>query len=553
MIYLLLLAAASAFPPAEAPVSPAALGFPKAVLAGSQANPPPDYVRLAAGRAAELVKGGLRARLVEFRNDAGAVSYSVRVENPTRQPTSQRVTIRFFDSGYRTEYGKLPQFKDVSLKSGESADISGTVHLESLPDAKKVQRVAATLEAPSAPPKSDPVRAAASAKVVHMLAAKGDRISAGPYSLLIDPKTNAITREVVANPESQDLIPALHRNPNTGKVSMYFLKPVDGNADRARHRCFGDGMLAVVPDDLGNRDIKKRAFWVDGQSRAGRFVRQVSYYEVVAYTARDSLLDVTGFGTSAQGSFVPEKISWSDKPGDVRQVDTAGWSIGMPRTPGTVKVGQTYEVLVPITITGGGRLYVRCQTPNATPQVQEKIAQSSGDLTFQVQATQPGVIQSIVNVQEVTPVANAVPTDTIGIRDPRDPVDVPPNTIAPPGINRRTTGGRAWLSQNGPFVFGGIGALLSLHRTRTEDQTEIAVPRVELGDETELQIATTVAALDDNPINCNDQDAKTCPATIKDVHVRGDVRLVRLPRDEPALRQGVPELHGQGRQGTVQV
>lgn len=368
-------------------------------------------------------------------------------------------------------------------------------------------------------PVQDKRRSVAGAKIICMLAEKGEKLHAGPLTVLIDPATNATCKQVVVDPTSQALIPAVYRAPGEKKTSVFLIKPISGTGDRARYRQHGDELLVVVPDDLGARDIRKRTFWLTGEREGRAYVRQLSYYEIVAYTARDSFTVVSGPAATTW-----QNISYADEREPPTTVPLDGTRFPPPTVdPKKVNVGQWYTISCPVQLSENERFRLDVWSPKGTPAHQSKDVDASKGkdqlVTFDVQANSPGVVESTVTATELRKMGDA--PQTLGIYDSA-PIYQAEGKVGqvPEGFSSSDTGdGRTSLTQKWPYIAGGIGVALTfvpvIVTASDGTQHETAIPRVQYGDQTLDQIAMVRVTLADGSFDPSAPETQDCPPTVK--------------------------------------
>jgi len=223
-------------------------------------------------------------------------------------------------------------------------------------------------------------------KVVQLLAAKGETIFAGPLTVFIDPSTHRLCKEVVADPGRQ-LIPAIYRYPGgQNRVALYLIRPILARPKEAVFRGSGNELLLLVPDNLGKRDVRKRTFWIEGQREGRRFVRELGFYEVVAYTSRDIFgnADVSNLERLA-------KIHHVDGNGPEEEYPLKGYVITGIAAPPEVKLGQSYAVTVDVLVQGdvSRKLLLTLTTEQTrTTRVEVDLAAGSQRVPITVEAAQ---------------------------------------------------------------------------------------------------------------------------------------------------------------------
>ncbi len=185
------------------------------------------------------------------------------------------------------------------------------------------------------------------ATIVQLMAEKGEKIHAGPLTVFIDPETHKPVKSVVADPAKNLLIPAIQKRAGGKKsAGIYLVRPVSGRASKAVFRSIGGEMHVVVPDQLGSIPIRERTFWIKGRKAGRRFVRQVGYYEVIAYTSRDAFLRGTVSLDRIDG------VGWKDRGSNTETEVTAGGIDIEVQNPPPTKRGSPYEIKGTVTVTG---------------------------------------------------------------------------------------------------------------------------------------------------------------------------------------------------------
>ncbi|GEM_PF-5846876 len=242
------------------------------------------------------------------------------------------------------------------------------------------------------------------AQIVRLMARKGEKVCAGPLTLLIDPVTHQPVKSVVVDPAKNQLIPAVYRHPGEAdRVSVFLLRPMEGRSEKAVYRGNGAEMLLVIPDNLGDRDVRKRSFWSEGRKDGRRHVRQVTYYEIVAYTSRDAFA-----AYRCEGAGPPEKVGYSDENPDGSRtaevvVQAEGVHVSGVSSPGRVKIGQEYEITVSIRSDGiKGRLLVKAIRDGKDVQEKETdLERRPADVTYRYVAEREPVEQVNVTYRRV--------------------------------------------------------------------------------------------------------------------------------------------------------
>lgn len=261
------------------------------------------------------------------------------------------------------------------------------------------------------------------AQIVRMMAGKGDRIFAGPLTVLVDPVSHQAVKEVKVDPSTNQLIPALYRHPgDRERTSVFLIRPMDGKSDKAVYRTIGEQTLMVIPDDLGNRDIRKRTFWTRGQRDGRKYVRQIGYYEIVAYSSRDAFVASTTSGTKSE-----DQISWCDETPEGLSAPTTvpltGYAVTGVSTPGEKHQGEPYDVTVFIRSDGSKeKLLVKAvRNPGGDEQNEEAdLYKQPPDAKFRFITKDPkreDIVVSTRKIEKPLP-ADSDPTAIPGSADP---------------------------------------------------------------------------------------------------------------------------------------
>ncbi|MBI2900385.1 MAG: hypothetical protein HYY17_09375 [Planctomycetes bacterium] len=338
----------------------------------------------------------------------------------------------------------------------------------------------------------------ANAKIIQMMANPGEKLRAGPLTLFVDPVTHQACKEVTVDPAKNLVIPALYRDPSTGKVvHVYLLRPVGGTTDRFAVRGTGSSTLLVIPDKLGTNPIDKRTFWVRGGRDGRKFVRQVSYYEVVAYTSKDAFLAIASSGGGLQPGQI-DGVGFGDagsEPVEIPGEKKDGYGAGIKTSKSVAETGETVTVTTTIDAAGSDaerEFMVRYSAPQANPPTAGEIVRGDGTSTQVFQTTQPGELRIRASVTRVRSVVNGTverDPDT-AILDPNEPViapneytwtQTPQGWTTPQSVPTSVSGGggsgnRSWIAPTAIAVGAGATAVVVVTAIATGKKPDPAKP-----------------------------------------------------------------------------
>src|SRR5262245_10775589 len=107
-----------------------------------------------------------------------------------------------------------------------------------------------TLAAPPAPAARRRPPLLATGRPPALPARRGERLHAGPRSILIDPRTGKTTRDLVVEDPEATVVPVLHQRA-PGETSLYWARFSTSTPAPAPRRDLGrTGDAVVIPDDF---------------------------------------------------------------------------------------------------------------------------------------------------------------------------------------------------------------------------------------------------------------------------------------------------------------